>query len=122
MNSRRFLSNMGLLPSGRRPNNDSTSRRGRRLLRCGIFDPTYDRSGSKADLTRSLGDVSFTPESGQRMRRSACPLSASSGLMHRSKQHAEQTHPLILFCSFMAWPVFRFVCWPIDYRALFHSE
>jgi len=34
----------------------------------------------------------------------------------------EQTHPLNFVLFVMAWPVFRFVCWPIDYRALFHSE
>jgi hypothetical protein len=47
MNSRRFLSNMGLLPSGRRPNNDSTSRRGRRLLRCGISTRLMTAVGHK---------------------------------------------------------------------------
>src|SRR5262245_43586812 len=32
--------------SGRFPNNDSTSRCGRTLLRCGIFDPVYVGLGS----------------------------------------------------------------------------
>jgi hypothetical protein len=62
-----------------------------------------------------------------RKRKSIRDLSMSQACQQRThapQQNSmpEQTHPLILFCSFMAWPVFRFVCWPIDYRALFHSE
>ena len=43
------------------------------------FDPTYDRCGSKADITPSIGYVRFTPESGHRELASICPLSAKSG-------------------------------------------
>jgi hypothetical protein len=42
------------------------------------FDPTYDRCGSKADITPSIGYVRFTPESGHRSASSACPLCAKS--------------------------------------------
>jgi hypothetical protein len=36
-------------------------------------------------LTRADSDVRFTPQSGQSADKLACPLSAKSGLMHRSK-------------------------------------
>src|SRR5437868_8964376 len=45
------------------------------------------RFGSKADVTLVNFDVRFTPESRHRSARGQCPLWASSGLMHRSKQH-----------------------------------
>jgi hypothetical protein len=43
---------------------------------------------NRSGLTAFLGYVRFTPESGHPTRRSACPLSAISGSMHRSKRHA----------------------------------
>src|SRR5262249_9966450 len=52
------------------------------------FDPAYVRFGSAADITRNVGDVRFTPQSGQTRVASKCPLSAKSGLTHRSKKPA----------------------------------
>src|SRR5215469_9943941 len=37
--------------------------------------------------SRRSRDVRFTPESGHRATQWACPLSAKSGLRHRSKEH-----------------------------------
>jgi len=44
--------------------------------------------GSIADMTRHLADVCFTPESGHRPTRRACPLSANRVLTRRSKSAA----------------------------------
>ena len=41
--------------------------------------------GSKADMATLIGDVRYTPKSGQTQRRSVCPLCASSDHSHRSK-------------------------------------
>jgi hypothetical protein len=49
------------------------------------FNPAYDRYGSKADFTRHLGQVRFTPESGHARLASKCPLSAKSGHLHCNK-------------------------------------
>ena len=43
------------------------------------FDPAHVRFGSEADITRLLGDVRFTPESGQTADSSICLLCAKSG-------------------------------------------
>jgi hypothetical protein len=54
MNSRRLMSDIRLPPlTGRHPNNDSTSRRGRRLLRCGISNRLMTAVGSKAEKLRT---------------------------------------------------------------------
>src|SRR5262249_50835441 len=46
-------------------------------------DPIYVRFGSKADIAASRSLVRFAPESGHRELASACPLSATTGPMHR---------------------------------------
>jgi putative tryptophan/tyrosine transport system substrate-binding protein len=43
------------------------------------FNPAYDSLGSEADLTPSLGPVSFASESGHRSASLACPVSADIG-------------------------------------------
>jgi hypothetical protein len=45
------------------------------------------RFGSKADMTAGICDVCFTPKSGHRLSALACPLCATSRLMHCSKKH-----------------------------------
>src|SRR5262245_12240217 len=44
-------------------------------------------TASIADLTRRLGHVSFTPQSGQRADTLGCPLRANRVLTRRSKKH-----------------------------------
>jgi len=44
------------------------------------------RIGSTTDLTALKPDFRFTPESRLRADIAPCPVRASSGLMHRSKQ------------------------------------
>src|SRR5437016_3226709 len=46
---------------------------------------TNDRFGSKADLTPSIRDVRFTPETGHGSACTGCPFSANRVLTHRSK-------------------------------------
>jgi hypothetical protein len=50
------------------------------------FDPTYDRCGSGADITRLFSYVRFAPKSGQTAEVPGCPLCAKSGLTHPSKE------------------------------------
>jgi|SRR6516225_235518 hypothetical protein len=55
--------------------------------------------GSGVEIARSLTNVRFTPESRQAAHCSVCPLSAKTGLMHRSKKaplfdHRWQDRPL----------------------------
>jgi hypothetical protein len=45
------------------------------------------RSGSIATFRPSAGDLRFTPVNGHRETGPAGPVRATSGLMHRSKQH-----------------------------------
>ena len=49
---------------------DSTNK-----ISCRVFT----QPGSKADISASITDVRFTPESGHSQRRRKCPLSAKSG-------------------------------------------
>jgi hypothetical protein len=51
-------------------------------------DCSQVRLGSTTDLTALKADFRFTPESRLRADIRACPKSANSGLMHRSKRHA----------------------------------
>ena len=44
------------------------------------------RFGSKADMYAAISHVRFTLESGHVRCNSGCPLSANSGLVHRSKR------------------------------------
>src|SRR6516164_10161809 len=53
---------------------------------------THVRFGSKADITPSIGYVRFTPESGHRARRRACPLCAISGQRRPAQQPTLRTH------------------------------
>ena len=63
------------------------------LVAAGIVtkDGRHVRFGSKPDMTLSIRDVRFTPESRHSSARSRCPLCARSRLMHRSKQRLYST-------------------------------
>jgi hypothetical protein len=56
------------------------------------FSPVFVRFGSKADITRHVADVRFTPESGQTADVPVGPLCAKSGLMHCNKIGASFDH------------------------------
>jgi len=58
------------------------------------FDPGYDRTGSGADITGRLANVCFTPQSGHRATRLACPPCAKSG-------HSIHTAPCLLSANIL---------------------
>jgi len=49
------------------------------------FNPTFVRFGSGADISRDLGHVRFTPQSGQTGDIAECLLCANSDRTQRSK-------------------------------------